>query len=159
MEFRIGQGIDVHQFASGRKLVLGGVEIPSDLGLIGHSDADALLHAIIDAILGAAGQSDIGTIFPDTDPQWSGISSLSLLNKAWQIVYRDGWRVVNIDSTVLTEFPKLKPFISEMKKNIANVLNVESSAIAIKAGTMEKMGFVGRSEGLMAQAIVLLSKA
>lgn len=157
MKIRIGQGIDVHEFAVGRKLILGGVEIPSEKGLIGHSDADALLHAITDAILGAAGKGDIGHRFPNTDPQWRNANSLQLLQIVWDELKAQGWKVVNLDSTVLLETPKLSPHISQMKENIARVLGITVEDVGIKATTTEKLGFVGRKEGILAQSVVLLS--
>jgi len=157
MKLRIGQGIDIHPFCKGRALVLGGVEIPHEYGLDGHSDADALLHAIIDALLGAAGQGDIGVHFPNTDPKWKGISSLELLKIAWDGLAKSGWKIVNIDSSLLLEKPKIVSYIPEMKKKIAETLQIDTSCIGIKATTSEKLGFVGRQEGVLAQAVALLS--
>lgn len=159
MDLRIGQGIDIHQFdASCTPFILGGVEIPHDKGLQGHSDADALLHAITDAVLGAVGMGDIGAHFPDTDPQWKGADSAVLLTEVWKTVTSQGWELVNLDATVLTELPKLSPHISRMRERIAGLLTTEPGRISVKATTSEKMGFVGRGEGLLASCVVLLSK-
>ncbi|MBX7143053.1 MAG: 2-C-methyl-D-erythritol 2,4-cyclodiphosphate synthase [Oligoflexia bacterium] len=155
-KLRIGQGIDVHAFVAGRKLILGGVEIPAEFGLEGHSDADALLHALIDAILGAAGLPDIGHFFPDTEARWKGAASTDLLARVWKEVSARGWRLVNADICILAQKPKLSPFISEMKQSIAAILNADVGAIGVKATTTEKLGFVGRAEGLCASAVVLL---
>lgn len=157
-EIRIGQGLDVHPFAAGRRLILGGVEIPHSHGLAGHSDADALVHALIDALLGAAGQSDIGTHFPDSDPRWKDISSLKLLELVWQGLQKEGWRVVNMDLTVLAQVPKLAPYIGKMKDKICAPLGLSPLNCAIKATTTERLGFVGREEGLLASAVVLLER-
>lgn len=158
MNIRVGQGIDIHQLVRGRKLILGGVEIPSQLGLLGHSDADVLLHAVIDSILGATGKGDIGQQFPNTDKTWKDASSLDLLARIWAPIKNEGWRVVNLDCSVLLESPKIGGFIPQMKLNISKILEIEPSVIGIKATTSESMGFVGRGEGALAQAVVLLSK-
>jgi 2-C-methyl-D-erythritol 2,4-cyclodiphosphate synthase len=142
----------------GRPLILGGVEIPFEKGLDGHSDADALVHAIIDALLGACGKGDIGQHFPDTEATWKGADSLVLLKTVWDNLTADGWKLVNIDSNICAEAPRMKPFIPEMQKRIAAVLEVAPEDIGIKAGTFEKMGFVGRREGIMATAVALLSR-
>jgi 2-C-methyl-D-erythritol 2,4-cyclodiphosphate synthase len=157
-QLRIGQGFDVHQLVDGRPLILGGVTIPYSKGLAGHSDADALLHAVIDALLGAAGKGDIGHHFPDTDQSWKGADSRELLRLAWQGLAAEGWRIVNIDTNIMAEAPRLKPHIPEMKQRIAEVLGIAGDAIGIKAGTFEKLGFVGRGEGIMASAVALLYK-
>jgi 2-C-methyl-D-erythritol 2,4-cyclodiphosphate synthase len=157
MNIRIGQGIDVHQLVPGRKLILGGVDIPSEVGLLGHSDADVLLHAIIDALLGAAGLGDIGQQFPNTDKTWKDASSLDLLARVWGTIQAKGWRVINIDSSVLLEAPKIGKFIPEMKVKIANILGISVDCIGIKATTSEGLGYVGRGEGALAQAVVLMS--
>lgn len=157
-EFRIGQGLDVHRFASDRKLILGGVEIPHTQGLQGHSDADAVLHALIDALLGAAGHGDIGSYFPDTDEKWRGASSLKLLELAWGAVRSEGWQVVNLDLSVLAQAPKLAPYIPAMKEKTCAVLGISVDRCAIKATTSERLGFVGREEGLLASAVVLLER-
>jgi 2-C-methyl-D-erythritol 2,4-cyclodiphosphate synthase len=159
MNIRVGQGIDIHQLVDGRKLILGGIEIPSEKGLLGHSDADVLLHAVIDAILGATGKGDIGQQFPNTDKTWKDAASLDLLSRIWVPIKSEGWRVQNLDCSVLLESPKIAKFIPQMKANIAKILEVESGAIGIKATTSESMGFVGRGEGALAQAVVLLSRS
>lgn len=156
MDFRIGQGIDVHPFIKGRPLVLGGVTIPFDKGLDGHSDADALTHALIDALLGAAGKGDIGSYFPNTSEQWKNAVSLNLLEIAWRELAAEGWRVGNIDCTLLAEAPKLLSHMGQMKENLASVLCIEVGQIGIKATTTEQLGFVGRGEGVMAFAVALL---
>ncbi len=155
---RIGQGIDVHPLVNGRRCVIGGVEIPCDRGLDGHSDADVLLHAIIDALLGAAGHGDIGSFFPNTDPQWKGAASTALLRLTWQRLSSEGWRVINIDSCVLAEVPKLLPHIGVMKERIAALVGIQPAEVGIKATTTERLGFVGREEGIMAQAVVLIAR-
>jgi 2-C-methyl-D-erythritol 2,4-cyclodiphosphate synthase len=157
-QLRIGQGIDVHRLVEGRPLILGGVNIPFEKGLDGHSDADALVHAIIDALLGACGKGDIGQQFPDTDPTWKGADSIVLMKKIWSDLTAEGWQLINIDSNICAEAPKMKPFIPEMKKRIAEVLGVQPDDIGIKAGTFERMGFVGNREGIMATAVALLSR-
>lgn len=157
-ELRIGHGIDIHPFKEGRRCVLGGVEIPSPRGLDGHSDADALVHALIDALLGATGQRDIGTLFPDTDPSFKDADSCELLKKVWGNVQRSGWALVNADMTVLAEAPKLKPYVTEMQQKLGAILACSTDRIAIKATTSERMGFVGRGEGVLASAVVLLQR-
>lgn len=158
MDLRIGQGIDVHQFAEGRRCVLGGVEIPHPKGLLGHSDADVLTHALMDAILGAIGGRDIGTLFPDTDAAYKDADSVELLKRVWEVATRDGWSLVNADITLLAEAPKVKAHVSTMRENLSAALKSHPSQITIKATTMEKMGFVGREEGVMASAVVLLQR-
>jgi 2-C-methyl-D-erythritol 2,4-cyclodiphosphate synthase len=153
---RVGTGYDVHKLVENRKLILGGVEIPHRLGLLGHSDADVLLHAIMDAILGAAGLGDIGQHFPDTDEAYRGISSLKLLSHVAELISQSGYVVGNIDATVIAQQPKLRPYISEMEDNVARTLGVDSSQINIKATTEEHLGFTGREEGISAQAVCLL---
>ncbi|MBF0158133.1 MAG: 2-C-methyl-D-erythritol 2,4-cyclodiphosphate synthase [Magnetococcales bacterium] len=153
---RIGQGIDIHPWVSGRPLRLGGVTIPHSHGLLGHSDADALLHAICDALLGAAALGDIGHHFPDHDPAYRGMDSNLLLDRVVVLVAEAGWRVVNLDCTVLCQRPKLAPYREAMRLNIAERLGVELSAVNVKATTTEQLGFVGREEGLVAMATVLL---
>ena len=153
---RIGFGYDVHQLVPERKLILGGVAIPFEKGLLGHSDADALSHAIGDALLGGAALGDLGTLFPDTDERFAGISSLLLLKEIAQMLRKSGYRINNVDSTVVAQAPKLRPFIDEMRKNIAASLTLSESQISVKATTSETMGFVGRGEGLEAYACVLL---
>lgn len=158
MGYRIGQGIDFHQLATGIDLWLGGIHIPSEKGCVAHSDGDALLHAICDALLGAAGLQDIGHHFPDNDDTYKNIDSKILLAKTYDLIQREGYSIVNIDSTLCLERPKIAPHIDAMKKKIAEVLKIESSAISIKATTTEKMGFVGRGEGVAAFAVVMLEK-
>jgi len=156
-QVRIGNGYDIHQLSVGRPLILGGVKIPHELGLLGHSDADVLTHAIMDAMLGALSLGDIGYYFPPTDPQWAGADSLMLLDKVHQLVRDRGWQVGNIDSVVVAERPKLKPHISTMRDRLANVLELKPDQIGIKATTNEKLGPVGREEGIAAYAVVLLT--
>jgi 2-C-methyl-D-erythritol 2,4-cyclodiphosphate synthase len=156
MNFRIGQGFDVHALVAGRRLVLGGVEIPFDKGLLGHSDADVLLHAITDALLGAAGLGDIGRMFPDTDPAYAGADSLALLEHAAGRVRAAGWRIVNIDSTLIAQQPKIAPHVDAMRARIAAALDLEVDAIGIKGKTTEHLGFTGRGEGIAALAVALL---
>lgn len=156
LNFRIGYGYDVHRFAKGRMLVLGGVEIPHVEGLEGHSDADVLLHAICDALLGAAGFEDIGHQFPNTDAKYKDISSLLLLEKVHSLLSEKGWKAVNVDCMVLLEEPKIYKHIPEMKKNISRVLKCEN--ISIKATTSEGLGFIGNGEGCSANAVVLINK-
>lgn len=153
---RIGNGYDVHQLVEGRKLILGGIEIPHRLGLLGHSDADVLVHAIMDAILGALALGDIGKHFPDTDPQYAGISSITLLKHVMSLMSRYQYRIGNVDAVVMCERPKLAPYIQLMREKIATSLACDISAISIKATTTEKLGFVGREEGIAVQAVVLL---
>lgn len=153
---RIGNGYDIHQLSVGRPLILGGVNIPHELGLLGHSDADVLTHAIMDAMLGALSLGDIGHYFPPTDPQWAGADSLVLLGKVRQLVQDRGWAVGNIDSVVVAERPKLKPHILTMRDRLADVLQLQPDQIGIKATTNEKLGPVGREEGIAAYAVVLL---
>lgn len=157
-ELRIGLGSDVHAFAAGRRLVLGGVQVPHDRGLAGHSDADAVLHAVCDAVLGATGQGDIGTRFPNTSSEWKDADSRKLLELVWADAAQAGWRLGNIDITILAEAPKLNPHIPAMKACIGGILGVSTDRVGIKATTTEKLGFVGRGEGLMASAVVLLQR-
>ena len=155
---RVGIGYDVHQLMKDRPLILGGVEIDYELGLLGHSDADVLLHSIMDALLGAAGLGDIGTHFPDTDPKYKGISSMLLLEEVRRSIESAGYKIGNIDSVIICQRPKLKPYIPLMKDRIASVLDIEISQINVKATTTEKLGFVGREEGIASEAIALLIK-
>jgi len=157
--FRIGQGTDIHRLVAGRQLILGGVEIPWEKGLLGHSDADIVCHAVSNALLGAIGEGDIGRHFPDSDPRYKGVSSIELLCIVMGLVKGKGFRVGNVDLTVLAERPKLGPYREAMRANLATVLEVTSDAINIKAITGEQMGFVGREEGMMAEAVVLLESA
>ncbi len=156
MSFRVGQGVDMHRLVPGRKLILGGVEIPWDKGLLGHSDADVVCHALSNALLGALGEGDIGRHFPDSDLRYKGAASLELLRVVMELVKTRGFRISNADLTILAEKPKLAPYREEMQKRLAGVLEVEPTAVNVKAATGEKMGFVGREEGMMAEAVVLL---
>ena len=156
--YRIGQSTDIHQLVENRKLIIGGVEIPFHLGLKGHSDADVLLHAIAEAILGALALNDLGTMFPDTDEKYKGISSLILLKEVYKVMDEKGYKINNIDSLVIIEKPRLRDYIDQMKTNIANVLNTSVENVNVKATCSEKMGFIGKSEGAVAQAIVMLIK-
>ena len=153
---RIGQGYDVHRLKEGRKLIIGGVEIPYEKGLDGHSDADVLLHAIMDALLGAAALGDIGLLFPDTDAQFAGADSLKLLQKVKDVLDERGYSICNIDTTVIAQEPKLRPYIDTMRQNIAEALKIDVSQVSVKATTEEHLGFTGRKEGIAAQAIVLI---
>ena len=155
---RIGNGYDVHRLVEGRKLIIGGVDIPHFMGLDGHSDADVLVHALCDALLGVIGAGDIGAYFPDTDAKWKGISSLLLLKKVVNMCRVKGFELANADSVIVAEKPKLTPHLPEMKKNIASILGVEIDQINIKATTTEKLGFAGREEGIAAYAVVLMVK-
>ena len=154
---RIGQGYDVHRLVEGRKLILGGVEIPYEKGLLGHSDADVLLHAVMDALLGAAALGDIGQHFPDSDERYKGISSVELLKEVGKILQENGYLIENIDSTVIAQRPKLLPYRPQMAKNIADALGIEPDQVSVKATTEEGLGFTGTGEGISAQAIALLS--
>jgi len=156
--FRIGQGFDVHRFGKGRKLILGGVEIPHRYGLVGHSDADVVLHALINAILGAMGKGDIGTHFPDTDPKYKGISSEVLMKRVIGIMNRGGFRIINGDVTVLAQKPRLAPFFAEIRKRLSKLLKVSEGAVNVKAGTTEGLGWIGKGQGMAAMAVVLLEK-
>ena len=158
MNFRIGHGYDVHRLVDNRKLIIGGVDIPHAQGLLGHSDADVLSHAIADALLGAAGKRDIGFHFPDTDPRYLGVSSLYLLEEVLNILTDSGYCIGNIDCTLIAQAPKLSPYIEDMKNNIANALKISTNDINIKATTEEKLGFTGRKEGIAAHAISLIEK-
>lgn len=158
MENRIGTGFDVHRLTAGRKLILGGVEIPYEKGLLGHSDADVLVHALMDALLGAAAKGDIGKLFPDNDDTFKDISSILLLEKVGQVLAKEGYRLANADVTVICQQPKLAPFIEEMRGNMAKALSVDISQISVKATTTEKLGFTGRGEGIAAEAVCLLNR-
>lgn len=154
--FRVGSGFDVHRLVEGRKCILGGVEIPHPLGLLGHSDADVLLHALSDALLGALGLGDIGAHFPDTDPRYKGADSLMLLAEVGKLVASRGWDVGNLQGTVICEAPKVRPHVEAMRANIARALEIEIDQVAIQGTTTEKLGFTGRGEGIAAQAVALL---
>jgi 2-C-methyl-D-erythritol 2,4-cyclodiphosphate synthase len=153
---RVGMGYDVHKLVEGRPLIVGGVTIPHTMGLLGHSDADVLLHAIMDAMLGAAALGDIGKHFPDTDKAYEGISSLTLLKKTGDLILEKGYVIGNIDATIIAQKPKMRPFIEAMEQNIARVLDIDVSQVNIKATTEEGLGFTGKEEGISAQAICLL---
>jgi len=153
---RIGQGFDVHALVPGRPLIIGGVNIPHHLGLLGHSDADILLHALVDALLGAAGQGDIGQLFPDSDPNYRDADSRHLLRQAWSQVKNQGWQIVNIDATIHAQAPKMAPHIPKMQANIGTDLGLASQQINIKAKTNESLGYLGRQEGMAANVVVLL---
>ena len=155
---RIGIGYDVHKFDSSKDLILGGVKIPYDQGLLGHSDADVLVHAIMDALLGAAGLGDIGKMFPDTDLQYQGISSMVLLETVFEALEALNYKVINIDSIIVCQAPKLASYMEEMSENIARLLKINSDQVNVKATTTEKLGFEGRKEGISAHAVALISK-
>ena len=155
---RIGQGYDVHRLTQGRRLILGGVEIPYEKGLLGHSDADVLVHAVMDALLGAAALGDIGQHFPDTDPAYAGISSIFLLKQVGDLLEEKGYVVENIDATIIAQRPKLAPYRPQMAKNIADALGLDVSRVSVKATTEEGLGFTGTGEGIAAQAITLLTE-
>ena len=158
MKIRVGFGYDVHQLTENRELWLGGVQIPHEKGALGHSDADVLLHAICDALLGASGKRDIGFYFPDTSSEFKNIDSKILLQRTIQVLKDDGWKVGNIDSTLCMERPKIMSFVPEMKKIISSICEIEEEDVSIKATTSEKMGFVGREEGVNAYAVALIQK-
>ena len=155
---RIGHGYDVHKLVRGRKLIIGGVDIPHTLGLLGHSDADVLVQAVMDSILGAAALGDIGKLFPDTDPEFEGADSLKLLSEVCSAVDRKGYRISNIDSTVIAQKPKLSPFIEQMRKNISDTCKIDIDRVNVKATTEEKLGFTGSEEGISAHAVCLLEE-
>ena len=157
MNMRIGQGFDVHALVAGRKLIIGGVDIPFERGLAGHSDADVLLHAICDALIGAAGLGDIGKHFPDTDPRYKGVDSRELLRAVARLLGEQGYAVVNVDSTIIAQAPKMAPHIAAMRANIAADLGVTVDSINVKAKTAEKLGLVGRGEGIVAEAVALIA--
>jgi 2-C-methyl-D-erythritol 2,4-cyclodiphosphate synthase len=157
-DIRIGHGFDVHAFAENRRLILGGVDIPHDLGLAGHSDADVLLHAICDALLGAAGLGDIGRHFPDTDAAFAGIDSRILLRRVAEQLKARGWRVGNVDATIIAQAPKMAPHITRMAAHIADDLGVSIDRVNVKATTTEKLGFAGRGEGIAAEAVCLIER-
>ncbi|RIW30022.1 2-C-methyl-D-erythritol 2,4-cyclodiphosphate synthase [Bacillus salacetis] len=156
--FRIGQGFDVHQLTEGRPLIIGGITIPYEKGLLGHSDADVLLHTIADACLGAIAAGDIGKHFPDTDPEFKDADSGKLLSHVWNLVKEEGYELANIDCTIIAQMPKMAPYISQMRERIAELLEADISQVNVKATTSEKLGFTGRGEGIAAQAAVLVVK-
>ena len=155
---RIGQGFDVHALAEGRKLIIGGVDIPFDRGLAGHSDADVLLHAICDALIGAAGLGDIGAHFPDTDPRYKGADSRRLLREVYGLLRVHGYEVVNVDCTIIAQAPKMAPHIPRMRQNIAADLGVDAARVNVKAKTAERLGAIGRGEGIAAEAVALIER-
>lgn len=155
---RIGHGYDVHKLVEGRKLIVGGVEIEHDKGLLGHSDADVLLHAISDSLLGAAAKGDIGCLFPDNDEKYKGADSLVLLNEVVKVIDSEGYKINNIDATLIAQKPKMRPFIDEMRNNIASACGIPSDFVSVKATTEEKLGFTGREEGISAHAVCLIEK-
>ena len=157
MTMRIGHGYDVHRLVEGRKLILGGVEVPHTLGLLGHSDADVLTHVVMDALLGAAALGDIGRHFPDTDPAYAGADSLKLLDHVVELLEKKGYQVGNVDATILAQKPKLAPYIEKMRDNLAARMKVEPDQVNVKATTEEKLGFTGAEEGIAAHAVALLS--
>lgn len=156
--YRIGQSSDIHKLVKDRKLILGGVEIKSEVGLLGHSDADALLHAIAEAIIGALALNDLGHHFPDNDDKYKDISSLKILEEVYKSMINNGYEIVNVDSLIMIENIKMKPYINMMKENIAKTLNTSINNVNVKATCAEKLGFIGKGEGVMAQAVVLLKK-
>lgn len=156
MDYRIGYGYDIHKLTEGRPCILGGVRIPFNRGLQGHSDADVLLHAITDALLGSLALGDIGTHFPDSEKKWKDADSTLFLKYSIQLLKDKGWQIQNIDSTVIAEKPKLNPHVTEIRKSIASILEVETSKVSVKATTSEKLGFLGREEGIAAHAVVLI---
>jgi 2-C-methyl-D-erythritol 2,4-cyclodiphosphate synthase len=158
MMFRIGQGFDVHQLTEGRPLIIGGVTIPFEKGLLGHSDADVLLHTVSDACLGAIGAGDIGKHFPDTDPNFKDVDSAKLMEHVWKLVKEKGYVLVNADCTIIAQKPKMAPYIQQMKERIAKLLEASPEQINVKATTTELLGFTGRGEGIASQAVVLLKK-
>ena len=153
---KVGQSSDIHRLVNDKELILGGVKIEHHMGLLGHSDADALCHAIAEALIGALGKQDLGTHFPDNDPQYKGISSLTILNKVADMIKKEGFQVVNIDSLIMIEQPKMATHIPEMRHNIANALNITEDLVNVKATRGEGLSFIGRQEGVMAQAVVLI---
>lgn len=157
--FRIGQGFDVHQLVEGRPLIIGGITIPYEKGLLGHSDADVLLHTVADAVLGAIGAGDIGKHFPDTDPAFKDADSAKLLEHVWNLVKKEGYQLGNADCTIIAQRPKMAPYIDNMRARIAELLGATVEQVNVKATTTEKLGFTGRSEGIAAQAVVLLVKS
>lgn len=159
MKFRIGHGYDVHRLAENRKLIIGGVDIPHTKGLLGHSDADVLAHAICDALLGAAALGDIGKHFPDNDNSYKNADSLILLQRVCALIRDEGYEISNIDSTILVQAPKLRPYIDEMRKNLAKAMNLSIKDISVKATTEERLGFTGNEEGISAHAVALIYKA
>lgn len=155
---RVGMGYDVHRLTVGRKLIMGGVEIPYEKGLLGHSDADVLVHAVMDALLGAAALGDIGKHFPDTDPEYEGVSSIRLLEHVGRILEKNGYVIENIDATIIAQRPKMRPYIDQMRENMAKALGIETDQVSVKATTEEGLGFTGTGEGISAHAICAIEK-
>ncbi|MEA5039428.1 MAG: 2-C-methyl-D-erythritol 2,4-cyclodiphosphate synthase [Clostridiaceae bacterium] len=155
---RVGQGYDAHRLVEGRKLILGGIEIPHGRGLLGHSDADALAHAVIDALLGAAGEGNIGVLFPDTDPRYEDADSMTLLHSVAERLRMLGWQIGNVDATIIAQAPKLSPFLGQMAARMAGELGIPSEAVSVKAKTEERMGFTGTEEGIAVQAVCLIER-
>ncbi len=155
-KFRVGQGYDVHRLVTDRRLILGGVDIPYEKGLLGHSDADVLAHAIMDALLGAAALGDIGKLFPDNDPEYEGADSLMLTRRVARVLEENGYAISNVDATIIAQSPKLAPYIDKMRENIAAALNIPVTDVSVKATTEERLGFTGRKEGIAAQAAALI---
>ena len=158
MKMRVGMGYDVHRLTAGRKLILGGVEIPYGKGLLGHSDADVLVHAVMDALLGAAALGDIGKHFPDTDPEYEGVSSIRLLEHVGRLLDEKGYVIENIDATIVAQRPKMRPYIEQMRENIATALRIETDQVNVKATTEEGLGFTGTGEGISSQAVCAVEK-
>lgn len=158
MNMRIGHGYDVHRLVENRKLIIGGVDIPHTLGLLGHSDADVLLHAICDSLLGAAALGDIGKHFPDSDEKYKGIDSMILLEHTGRLIYENGYKISNIDCTIIAQKPKIAPYIEAMRKNIGKALNLPFNCVSVKATTEERLGFTGREEGISAHAVCIIFK-
>ena len=154
--FRVGQGYDVHRLVTDRRLILGGVDIPYEKGLLGHSDADVLAHAVMDALLGAAALGDIGKLFPDNDPEYEGADSLMLMRRVAKVLEENGYKISNVDATIIAQNPKLSPYIEKMRENIAAALNIPVTDVSVKATTEERLGFTGRKEGIAAQAAALI---
>ena len=159
MKLRIGHGYDAHRFADNRRLIIGGIEIPHTRGLDGHSDADVLTHAVMDALLGALARGDIGSLFPDSDPAYAGADSVALLVRVADLISAQGWRVGNIDATVIAQAPKIKPYIEQMRARIAKAWGARPEDVSVKATTEEHMGFTGREEGIRAHAVCLLERS
>lgn len=158
-DIRMGHGYDVHRLVSGRRLILGGVDIPHETGLLGHSDADVLVHAVMDALLGALALGDIGHLFPDTDPQWKGADSLLLVREVAKRVREKGWEIGNVDATVLAQAPKLAPHIAKMRENVSAALGIPVDRVSVKATTEEGLGFTGEKQGIAAHAVCLLVRS
>ncbi len=156
---RVGQGYDVHRLTEGRALILGGVNTPYEKGLLGHSDADVLAHAVMDALLGAAALGDIGQLFPDTDERFEGADSLQLLRRVCDVLHENGWNIVNTDATVVAQKPKLMPYIPEMRRRLAEAMGIDECCVSVKATTEEHLGFTGRGEGISAMAVALIMEA